>query len=262
MISTLKVDAKIRYRDVGQGPVIVLLHGYLETLKVWNGIVDELRDDFRIIAPDLPGQGCSAVSSDVQTMDSMAYQIKLVLNNLGIEKCFMVGHSMGGYVALAFLENYPKMLTGLTLFHSSPYADTNEKRMNRDREIVLLKNGKKAQIYNTHMPKIFANDNVEKHQKKIAKLKERAQKTPAENIIAVIEGMKERPERVEVLKKTKLPVQYIIGAKDNFIPMEILEKLNWPLTSEVVVLENSGHIGMYEEKKKAAKVILEFIRRH
>jgi pimeloyl-ACP methyl ester carboxylesterase len=261
MISTLKIDAKIRYRDVGEGPVVVLLHGYLETLKVWNGIVDELRDNFRVIAPDLPGQGHSAISKDIQTMDSMAEGVMLLLNHLGIEKCFMVGHSMGGYVTLAFLEKYPKMLTGISLFHSSPFADTDEKRENRNREIELLRNGKKNQLYNTHMPKVFASENVEKHQKKLAKLKERAQKTPQEFIVSVIEGMKIRPDRTEILKNTILPVQYIIGAKDNFIPMNILDKLKLPKNSEVFVLEDSGHMGMYEEKKESAKALREFIEK-
>ena len=259
MISTLKIDAKIRYRDVGEGPVVVLLHGYLESLKIWNGIIDELREDFRIIAPDLPGQGHSTVSREIQTMDSMAEEIKLMLNHLEIEKCFMVGHSMGGYVALAFLEKYPEMLNGISLFHSSPFADTEEKKENRNREIELLRNGRKSQLYNTHMSKVFATENVDKHQKKIVKLKERAQKTPEEYIISVIEGMKTRPDRTEVLKNTKLPVQYIIGAKDNFIPMEILDKLQLPENSQVFVLENSGHIGMYEERKKSAKALRDFI---
>jgi len=261
MISTLKIDSKIRFRDVGKGPVVVLLHGYLESLKVWNGIVDELRDDFRIIVPDLPGQGRSVISKDVQTMDSMANGVKLLLNHLGIEKCMMVGHSMGGYVALAFLELFPEMLRGVSLFHSSPFADTEEKKQNRDLEIELLRSGKKAQICDVHMPKVFATENVEKYRKKIDKLKERAQRTPEEYIVAVLEGMKVRPDRTEVLKNTKLPVQYIIGAKDNFISMGIFDMLELPINSEVVVLENSGHIGMYEEKKKSAKAIRNFVGR-
>jgi pimeloyl-ACP methyl ester carboxylesterase len=259
MISTLKIDAKIRYRDVGEGPVIVLLHGYLETLKIWNGIVDELRADFRIIAPDLPGHGHSTISEDIQTMELMAKEVKLLLNHLEIEKCFMVGHSMGGYVALAFLELYPDMLLGLSLFHSSPFADTEEKKQSRNKEIELLKKGKKEQLLDFHMRKIFATENTEKHPKKIIKLKERAQKPSTDFIISVIEGMKARKDKTQVLKNTSLPVQYIIGAKDNFIPMSILDKLQLPLLSEVVVLEDSGHAGMYEEKIKSAKVIKDFI---
>lgn len=261
MISKLKVDSQVRFRDVGTGPVIVFLHGYLESLKVWNGLKDNLSDEFRIISPDLPGQGQSEISEEVQTMDSMAYAVKLLLDHLEVEKCLMVGHSMGGYVALAFLEKYPEKLAGLSLFHSSPYADTEEKKKDRDREIALIKSGKKADVYNVHVPKTFANENVADFQRKIAKFKEVAQNTPDANIIAVLEGMKARPDRSELLKNTKIPVQYIIGAKDNFIPMSILEKLELPDNSEIITLENSGHMGMWEELEKSTKVIRDFAHR-
>ncbi len=259
MISKLKIDYKIRYKDVGQGPVILLLHGYLESLKVWNVLVDDLKHNFRIIALDLPGHGQSEVSEEVQTMDSMAEAIMHMLYHLNIEKCFVVGHSMGGYVALAFLEKYPKMVQGISLFHSSPFADTDEKKQNRDREIELIKSGKKAQIYNLHTPKTFADENVPRFADQIEKLKSSAKKTENNGIIAVLEGMKARPNRAELLKNTLLPVQYIIGAKDNFIPMEILEKLELPKNADIVILENSGHMGMFEEREQSLEAIKRFV---
>jgi pimeloyl-ACP methyl ester carboxylesterase len=259
MISKLKIDYKIRYKDIGQGPVILLLHGYLESLKVWNGLVDELKNDFRLIVPDLPGHGHSEVSENVQTMESMAEAIMHLLHHLNIEKCFVVGHSLGGYVALAYLEKYPKMVMGISLFHSSPYADTEEKKLNRDREIELIKAGKKDQIYNLHTPKTFANENVPLFAEQIEKLKSTAKKTENDGIIAILEGMKVRPSRAELLKNTKVPVQYIIGRKDNFIPMQILEKLELPENADVVILDNSGHMGMFEEKEKAVEAIRRFV---
>ncbi len=262
MIATVRIDSKIRYRDVGKGNTIVLLHGYLESLKVWNGIVKGLKDDYRVIAIDLPGQGHSTISKEVQTMEIMAKEVKLVLNNLKVDKCFMIGHSLGGYVSLAFLELFPEMLTGISLFHSSPYSDTEEKKRNRDREIELLKKGKKNMLYSMHMSDIFAKDNVANFAKRIEKLTERAKKTPTEYIISVLKGMKQRPDRSELLKNTKLPVQYVIGAKDNFIPMSILNTLQLPEKSEVVTLKNSGHIGMYEEKEKSIEIIKAFMDKY
>ncbi len=262
MISTLKIESKIRYRDVGEGDTIVLLHGYLESLKIWNGIVKELKDNYRVIAIDLPGQGHSNISREVQTMETMAYEVRLVLDNLGVDKCMMIGHSMGGYVTLAFMEAYPEILTGVSLFHSSPYADTEDKKEIRDKTIEMLKKGKKSQLYTTHFSKIFAAENLEKMQFRIDKLKERVQKTPTEYIISVLEGMKVRPDRSELLATTNLPVQYIIGAKDNFIPLSILDNLKLPKCSEIVTLENSGHMGMYEEKEKSAEAIKNFITKY
>lgn len=261
MISTLKIDSKLRYRDVGNGPVIVFLHGYLESLKIWNGLKDALSGEFRIIAPDLPGQGHSTISEEVQTMESMAYAIKLLLDNLGVEKCFMVGHSLGGYVTLAFLEKYPDKLTGISLFHSSPFADTLEKKKSRDEEIALIKSGKKEQICNMHIPKTFAKENLDNYQRKIEKFKTIAVETPDNNIIAVLEGMKVRPDRSQLLKNTSVPVQYIIGAQDNFIPLSILDKLELPNNSETVIMEYSGHMGMIEEKEKSVQVLRNFVKK-
>jgi len=221
MISKLRIDYSMRYKDVGQGQVILLLHGYLESLKVWNILVDELKNDYRLIVPDLPGHGHSDVSENIQTMDSMAEAIKHLLYHLKIDNCFVVGHSMGGYVALAFLEKYPKYVLGISLFHSSPFADTDEKKLNRNREIELVKAGKKEQLFNQHVPKTFANENVHLFAEQIEKLKSTAKKTTDNGIIAALEGMKERPNRAELLRNTKIPVQYIIGKKDNFIPIQI-----------------------------------------
>ncbi len=260
MISKLKIDYKIRYKDSGQGPVILLLHGYLESLKVWNGMVDELKQDFRLIVPDLPGHGQSEVSENVQTMDSMAEAIKHLLVHLQIDKCFIIGHSMGGYVALAFLDKYPKHVLGITLFHSSPFADTEEKRGLRDREIELVKAGKKEQIYNLHVPKTFADDNVELFAEQIERLKSIAKKTPDDGIRSVLEGMKARPNRSSLLQNTHVPIQIILGKKDNIIPIQILDKMELPVDADVVVLENSGHMGLFEEKEKSLEVIRKFLK--
>ncbi len=259
MISTVKIESKIRYRDVGEGNTIVLLHGYLESLKIWNSIVKDLKKNYRVIAIDLPGQGHSSISNEVQTMEAMAYEVKLVLDHLKVDKCFMIGHSMGGYVALAFMEAYPHIITGISLFHSSPYADNEDKKQLRERTIELLKMGKKNQLYTTHFNKVFANDNVEKMQYRIEKMQERVQKIPTEYIISVLAGMKVRSDRSELLANTQKAVQYIIGKKDNFIPFSILDNLKLPKRSEVVILENSGHMGIYEEKEKSIKAIRNFI---
>jgi pimeloyl-ACP methyl ester carboxylesterase len=262
MITNLKIDSNLRYRDVGSGPVIVLLHGYLETLKIWDEFTIELSKKYRVIAPDLPGHGKSEITEEVQTMESMAYQIKLMLDHLEIEKCFMVGHSMGGYVTLAFLEKYPEMLSGLSLFHSGPYADTPEKKEHRDREISLIKHGKKTLVYHNHISKTFAKDNIYLYPEINEKLIKLCAKSSEYGIIAALEGMKIRPDRSKLLENTKIPVQYIIGKMDNFIPFDILERLKLPKDADIVVLENSGHMGMFEEKEKSLNALTKFFDKH
>jgi len=262
MITTLKIDANLRYQDTGSGPVIVLLHGYLETLKLWKPCISELSTKFRFIAPDLPGHGRSQITEEVQTMDSMAEQIKHLLDNLNIKRCFMVGHSMGGYVTLAFLEKYPGMLEGVSLFHSSPFADTNEKREHRDREIALIRQGKKRLVYYNHVAKTFAKDNIYLYPEINEKLIKMSEKSEEHGIISALEGMKVRPDRSDLLANTKIPVQYIIGKMDNFIPFSILDRIKLPENADVVVLENSGHMGMFEEKERSLEAIVAFIEKN
>jgi len=245
----------VGYLKAGNGPAIILLHGYLETKEIWTDFAKDLSKDFEVIIPDLSGHGESVLIDNNLTVEKMATGVKKVLDNENIKQCFLVGHSMGGYVALAFLDLYPEFLSALSLFHSSPYPDTDEKRKNRDREINIIRQGKKSQVYTAHFPKTFAPENVEKFQKEIEQMKERAKKMSDEGIIAALEAMKKRPDRSGLLQKTDIPIQYIIGEKDNFIPMSILEKLKLPENSELVVLENSGHNGFIEEKKNALEAV-------
>lgn len=259
---TQKIEYKnveISYNNFGQGKTIVLLHGYLESKEIWNSFAKELAENFQVIVPDLPGHGKSGVIDGSLSVEKMAESVKYILNHENINNCLFVGHSMGGYVALAFLDLFPELLSGLSLFHSSPYADTEEKKQNRDREINIIRQGKKAQIYTAHFPNTFADENVEKYQTEINKYKEVAKKMQDAGIIAALEAMKARPDRSDLLKSTKVPVQYIIGEKDNFISMEILNKLQLPDNSEFVVLENSGHMGFIEERRNVLKAISDFV---
>lgn len=249
----------VSYLCGGKGHSIVLLHGYLESKEIWYDFANQLSKNYHVLVPDLPGHGKSALPSGNLSVEIMAEKLIPVLDKEKIEKCFLVGHSMGGYVALAFLELFPERLNALSLFHSSPYADNEDKRKNRDREIHIIKEGKIAQVYKAHFPKTFADINAENFKQEIEKMNQRAKTMKPEGIIAALEAMKNRPDRSALLKNAKIPIQYIIGAKDNFIPMTILDKLQLPDNSELVVLENSGHMGFIEEKENALEAIGGFL---
>ena len=260
MTHKIKTNAAyISYNILGHGKTIILLHGYLESKEIWNDFANELAKNFQIIAPDLPGHGESSLIEANLSVEKMAESVKYILDKENVSSCLLVGHSMGGYVALAFLDLFPELLSGFSLFHSSPYADTEGKKQNRDREIDIIRQGKKAQVYNTHFPNTFAKEHVEEFAIEIENCKDVARNMQDKGIIAALEAMKERPDRSGLLKTTKIPVQYIIGEKDNFIPMEILNKLQLPDHSEVVVLENSGHMGFIEEKENVLKAISGFV---
>ena len=119
--------------------VVVLLHGYLENMLVWDNFVPLLYKEVRVITLDIPGHGISEVKGEIHTMDYLADTLAAALEKLGIEKATIVGHSMGGYVALAFAERHPDRTEGVVLLHSTPYADSEEKRRNRELALVLIR---------------------------------------------------------------------------------------------------------------------------
>ncbi len=255
-------NISIRYKLEGMGTVVVLLHGYLESLDIWSAFSGELMKKFRVISIDLPGHGQSGIIADIHTMEIMAEAVKAVLSELNINKCILIGHSMGGYVTMAFADLFPDRLYGYSLFHSTPFRDTEEKKQNRNREIELVDQGKKQMIFNTNIPRAFADDNLKKLKRKVEHALQIARNTTDEGVKAVLEGMKLRIDRSEVLSSSKIPVLVILGIKDNYIPYELVkERIKLNDKGEIYVLENSGHMGFIEEIEESLKAVTSFVKR-
>jgi pimeloyl-ACP methyl ester carboxylesterase len=251
----------LNYQVSGKGPAIVLLHGFLESCEIWKSYVRKLKETFRVIAVDLPGHGASANLGAVHSMDDMAEAVRKVLNSLGINSCIMVGHSMGGYVTLAFAEKYPRLLKGFVLFHSQAAADSPEALINRERTIALVEKDHHGFIKN-FIPDLFDPANVNKFGKEIDALKALAQGTSKEGIIASLQGMKIRPDRQHVLMNARVPVLFIIGKNDKRIPMEIIiPQTLLPGHSEVLLLDHVGHMGFIEASEKIYKMVKGFAER-
>jgi pimeloyl-ACP methyl ester carboxylesterase len=254
-------NGKIHYTDIGTGEVIVLLHGYLESSEVWDSFVQKLSAGFRVISVDLPGHGHSDIYGESHTMEFMATVVKDLLKYLNVEKAFIAGHSLGGYVSLAFLELYHNLLSGYCLFHSHPFADSPEALDKREREIKLVKAGKKDLIYPDSITKMFAADNLEKFKGALYNSRKIASKISGEGIIAVLRGMMSRPSRLYLMEKGIVPCLWILGAKDNYIDCEqIRKKVRLPENAKTVILKNSGHMGFIEEEELSAIIIAKFIK--
>ncbi len=264
MIKTIPFkNTEICFTTKGSGTALVLLHGYLESFQIWDNFSGLLQDKFKIICPDLPGHGKSGIVGEIHSMEKLAESVLALIDHCGINKCFIIGHSMGGYCGLAFMELFPERLHGLCLFHSHPFPDTKQTMNNRCREIVLVNQGKKELISKINIPKAFSPHNVDLHKFQVKRATEIAISTPDEGIIACLYGMMERPSREKILKETNLPVLLIAGKHDNYISFEdIAKKIKLPGKAQFLALENSGHIGFIEEPEKAAKAISSFVTEH
>lgn len=250
--------------DSGEGDrCVVLLHGYLESMYVWDDFVPLLTPSVRVITLDIPGHGVSEVKGEVHTMEMMAEVVRDMLDSLGIERATLVGHSMGGYVALAFCAAYPERLDGVVLLSSSPYPDDEVKRENRRREITLVRAGKKDVLARVAPENGFAEMNRRRLKDYIDDLVEQVHITEDEGIVALLGGMIARSDRNEMLRASSVPQLFLLGRHDNYIPQEAaLRIVEANPQAEVVWLENSGHMGFIEEPERTADAILDFVGRH
>lgn len=241
-------DALISFEDRGAGNPVVLIHGYTQSSSVWNFFAENLVDAFRVITIDLPGHGESECIGEVHPMEQMAEVVKAVLDHLEVTEAVIIGHSMGGYIALAMARIYPGLFRGLGLFHSTSLADSDEGRLSRERNIKLIRDDHQAFLFN-FIPELFAPENRERLAPEIDALVEEAKKMTKKAVIAAQEGMKVRSSSLDVLINAKFPVMFIAGQKDSRVPFENIW-VQMALTEEAhsLILRNVGHMGFLEAK--------------
>lgn len=241
---------------------LLLLHGYLESMLVWDEFIPHIYKEVRVVTVDLPGHGISVVQGECHTMDFLADTMVSLLDALGIERCTVVGHSMGGYVALAMCERHPERLEGLVLLSSTPNPDSEEKAENRRREIALVKSGKKELLARVAPSAGFAADNRDRMRDAIADLTEQVAVTEDEGIVALLNGMIARRDQNEMLQQSSVRQLFILGRKDEYIVPEVAEAMaaRHP-QAEVVWLDHSGHMGFLEEPQAVAAALLDFAKR-
>lgn len=247
--------------DSGAGErCVVLLHGYLESMYVWDDFLPLLTDKVRVITVDIPGHGVSVVSGEVHTMEWIADVLHDMLDAMGLDKVTMVGHSMGGYISLAFCAKYPERLDGLVLLSSSPFPDTELKRENRRREIALVKAGKKDALARVAPETGFAPHNRQRLKSYIEDLVECVHVTEDEGIVALLGGMIARVDQNDMLRTSPVKQLFILGKHDAYISVEAAEEfIALNPQARVAWLEQSGHMGFIEEPEACAEALLGFV---
>lgn len=251
---------KITFSDTGKGRVVVLLHGFLGSKEIWDSTIRNLSKSYRVIAIDLPGHGQSDCFGYVHTMDLLAKSVKAVMDSLRLKKYIIIGHSMGGYAGLAFAELFPDNLKGLCLYHSTAYADSDEKKRDRARSIKVVKANHK--IFTTEVIRnLFATKNVKYLKEEISFAQKIASKTSKQAIIASLEGMKDRPNRDIILGLVEYPIMFVIGELDNVLPAsQLLEQTEILKNKHLLYLEHDGHMGFLESPKQSNKALRKFLR--
>jgi pimeloyl-ACP methyl ester carboxylesterase len=259
---TMVGDTAVHYTDNERpGPVLLLLHGYLESLEVWDEFAGQLgRAGYRVVTLDLPGHGISEVLGQTHSMAMLAAVAARLLDKLNIPKATLVGHSMGGYAALAFAREFPEKVQALVLFHSSPDPDPEEKKADRRREIEIVRAGRKEMLSRILPGTRFAPENRKRLADEIDALALQVMLTEDEGIVAVLNGMMEREDMNAMLHDLRAPQLLIFGRHDELIPPEKAENvIARNPQAQVAWLEHSGHMGFVEEPAESLKILEAFV---
>ncbi|MGM0933782.1 MAG: alpha/beta fold hydrolase [Bacteroidota bacterium] len=240
-------NTSINYSTKGSGNPLVLLHGFLESLEIWENFQNNLSEKRQVVCIDLPGHGRSGCIDKVHTMKDMALSVKAVLDELNIKKAFLAGHSMGGYVNLEFQNIFPTIPTGLALINSTPKADSKERRLNRDKATRLVAKNKRAFV-NMAISNLLTPENNKKYKPQVDELKNRALNFPKEGIIAALQGMKIRADHSRLLAGLKYPKYLIAGEKDPILNYEEVKRISTATGSEFRSYPD-GHLAFIENKK-------------
>ncbi len=240
---------------------IVFIHGFGEDSTIWDNIIPSFKDKYRLIIPDLPGIGTNAtLSTDGITMESAADFIKSILDRENVDQCIMIGHSMGGYITLAFAEKYPQLLKKFGLFHSTAYADSDEKKEARKKNIAFINKNGTAKFVETSVPKLFSEHTAENQPHLIQELINRNIHLPANALANYTRAMMDRPDRIHILSSFKAPILFIIGEHDTAIPLEqSLKQCRIPEFSYIYIATHSGHLGMLEEPQFCVNAVNDFL---
>ncbi|GAB4328808.1 MAG: alpha/beta hydrolase [Flammeovirgaceae bacterium] len=250
----------LAYTERGKGQCLVLIHGFCEDKSLWTEFADKLSASYRIICPDLNGFGQSSALEGEFSIEKFAESVKNLLDNLKISQCVMIGHSLGGYVALAFAEKYPSILKGLGLFHSTSFADDDTKKETRNKTIDFVKENGAEKFLETAFPNLFGQTFKNAHPEKVNAYLKYVSSTPTESVWKTTAAMRDRKDRSALLNVLNVPVLFIVGKEDNAVSLQnSLAQIHLPKESHILILDKVGHNGMIEAPDKTLKAVKQFL---
>ena len=262
MIANKKIafsDFELEYNIQGEGTPVFFIHGFGETYHVWERQINFLKNNFKLITCNLPGTQCSDFLGEAtQSLEGFAQCIKKIVEAENIHSFVLIGHSMGGYVALSYQDLFPKDLIGLGLIHSTCFPDTDTKKENRKKAISFLKNHGSEAFLKQAFPDLFLNKG--QGLENIEQLVNNGKITHEKILCSYYEAIMQRPNRVKTIKNLSFPLLFIAGKNDTLIPLidSLSQSYLAPITF-LKILEKSAHMGMLEETEIINETLLKYL---
>lgn len=245
------------YNDEGTGKTVVLLHGFLEDYTMWKDISIELIKTNRVITLDLLGHGKTDCLGDVHTMNDMAKTVDLVLSHLNISESILIGHSMGGYVALAYAKKNIEKVKGLCLMDSTYEADDDELKARRVRANKMVRTNFESMV-RMSFANLFSESSKEKFNTEFESALHIALKTSVQGYIAGQEGMKLRKDMTSFFVNAPFNKAIILGKKDSVLNSEKIAGFAKKHHIHVSMF-SEGHMSHIENKTECLNNIMHFI---
>lgn len=247
----------IHFFEKGEGQPLILIHGFCETGNMWTGFAESLSSEFRVICPDLPGIGNSTISGDQISLEEVAVNLEDWMESNPIENPIVIGHSLGGYVSLALLELMGNRIKAIGLFHSTAFADDLEKKEMRNRTITFLRKNGVDKFVSSFIPPLFPESRREELAHEIELAIEDAKRSTLDGLIAYTGAMRDRKDRLEILRGFSDPKLLIAGTEDGAVKIEA-SRAQKEAFSHYIELQGVGHMGMIEKKEETLKIVREF----
>ena len=253
---------QLHYRKIGVGAATLLIHGFGEDGNVFNQAIKHLPEQGMLLIPDLPGSGESEIWTAAEpSLNDFALALDAILEKEGIEKCSVMGHSMGGYIAMAFAEQFPEKMVALSLLHSTAYADSAERIQKRKQAIDFIEREGAAAFLRISLPGLFAPAFREQGKAAIDALLTSMKQVSGSTLIQYYRAMMQRPDRSKLLEVAPYPVMFIIGQEDEIVqPADTLQLADITANAYIHVLDNVGHMSMLEAPELFASLLITFMQ--
>lgn len=243
----------LAYTRLGKGTPLMLVHGFPLDSSSWNELIPYLKDHFDLILPDLRGFGKSTTVEAPYTLSDMADDLAGLLDHLGVEKTALAGHSMGGYISLAFAKKYPQRVSGLGLIASQAAADAPEGKERRYKTAADVAEKGVGVVVEAMTPKLSADVRVQEFVRGVI---ERQSK---QAVIGALKAMAEREDAMPILSSFNFPLVLIHGDADQLIPIERAKEIKSANPSATLLeLKGAGHMPMMEFARQTADGLMIF----